>query len=390
VRAVWLAALVLGAPAAAVTVRVALTHDAPTVRLVGPTRFTRPDGSQGLALAGTVRPAADGLSLDDAPLAAGTRLAAADGGPLALALGGEPPRHCRGVCRLSLSASRQILVVNELDLEAYVQGVVPLEIGPKAPPAALAAQAVAARTYALFKRGDGTRADYDFDVAGTQNYRGCDPETPAVNAAVASVAGQVLRIDGQLLDAVYSTCCGGVTASAAEAWGTPAKGLTTLADRDGGPPVLDPTGLQAFLHTTADAWCRGDAMYRWRRAVPRADLLARATAWLARSHGAGRVTDLSVGARGPGGRVDVLLLKGDQGQTEVRGDRLRWVFGDGDQALPSTLFLLEGDASQCQICGGGHGHGVGLCQAGALAMAAAGRDAAAILRHYYPGAVLGS
>jgi stage II sporulation protein D len=354
-----------------------------------------PLGAAPLTLGDTViTPAADGLLAAGHPLPSGTHLEASDGGPLRLAvLDAEhhgKARAYRGGCTLSTHGDGRLTVVNTVDLEDYLRGVVPLEIGSHAPPAALAAQAVAARSYALARRGDGTRAECDFDVAGTQSYGGREAESAATDAAVAGTAGQVLMAEDRIVEAAYHACCGGVTAAPEEAWGSPEVGLSAVLDtRDGGAPHFDESALRAWLRTTPDAWCAGHPLFRWTRTVSLADLLARAAAWLKGhrpSAHVGTLRAVSVTKRGPSGRATELLLHGDAGDAKVTGDRLRWVFGDGDRALPSTLMTLESEGDCITVRGAGYGHGVGMCQAGAVAMARAGRSASTILAHYYPGA----
>lgn len=276
-------------------------------------------------------------------------------------------RAYRGTLRLSTVGER-LVVVNVVGLEDYLRAVVPLEIGTSPPAAALQAQAVAARSYALARFGDGLRTVADFDVKNTQAYRGCDAESPATDAAVAATAGQVLQVDGQPLEAVYSACCGGLPADAAEIWGASIPGLRPGFGLPAGESWTDARLRQALR---ADASpCRGGDGYRWRRVINLAKL-------------PGAPLTCKVLKRGTSGRVLELWL----GPNLLRGDEIRNRLGEQD-SLPSLLFALSLQGRELTLDGGGYGHGIGMCQAGAIGLAKQGQTSDEILAYYYPTAEL--
>lgn len=300
-------------------------------------------------------------------------------------------------------------VVNEVELETYLRGVVPWEIGrhDRNALAALEAQAVAARTYAFSYLG--TRSARGFDVFASvmdQVYRGRADQDHLCNEAIRRTRGLVLKHDGREIEAYYSACCGGVTSLIQDVWPREAKPyLVSHPDAMGG----------------GGAFCASSSHFSWEETWPRArlDLVLAETlpayldhmerpdraAWAgppftSRRGGdprrPGRLRDLEILRRTTSGRVAELAVVTDAGVYHLRGDRVRWVFpppGGHPAILRSAFFDLEldhtdGVLTQVTMRGRGYGHGIGMCQVGALEMARRGYDVRAILAHYYPGAVL--
>jgi stage II sporulation protein D len=304
-----------------------------------------------------------------------------------------------------------LTLVNSLDLESYLRGVVPWEIGrhDRTRLAALEAQAVAARTYTLSHLG--TRKSRGFDVYASvqdQVYRGASDEDPLCNFAVENTAGLVLRHDGQEIEAYYSACCGGVSSNIQEVWARPAKPyLVSKPDQASGG---------------GDAYCSEARHFHWREVwtAGRLDEILQHTLpeyveYISRPDRAewagpsftprdgssspdkpGRLRNLEILSRTASGRVARLAVTTDAGVYHVRGDRVRWVLkpASGNPfILRSALFEVElvRDSErlvEVGIRGRGYGHGIGMCQTGALAMAEQGKNVRQILAHYYPGAVL--
>jgi len=302
-----------------------------------------------------------------------------------------------------------LTLVNALELDSYLAGVLPREIGRGRPPsqlAALAAQAVTARTYVA--RRLGARADRGFDVFADvrdQVYSGAAVEDSLCNAAIAATAGLVLwRPEGGLADAFFHSTCGGHTASKDEVWPTPADPLLR------GRPDRRPGGA---------SWCAASKYSEWTEQwtwPELEDVLARTLpAYLTYLEGAGReawrpgafsaavtgadgrepgaLHDLAVVRRTSEGRVDVLEITCAAGIYRVRGDQTRRVLvpaGGRPTMLRSAWFELHVEPGRAVAARGrGWGHGLGMCQMGALGRAEAGQGAADILAAYYPGAILG-
>jgi SpoIID/LytB domain protein len=276
-----------------------------------------------------------------------------------------------------------LAVVNAVPEDRLLAGLVPAEIYPSAPMEALKAQAVAARTDLLAKIGDRHLADpYLFcNEQHCQVYKGAGHEHPRTTEAVRATRGEVLLSDGRLVDAVYSAVCGGHTEHNDHVWPGPAdpalRGRPDSAARDA-PAPGDEAALRQFVTTRPEAWCaRANGKFRWERRLDAGALGAELDI--------GRLSRIEVLTRGVSGRATSVRLVGTAGRREVDGElRIRRALG----GLPSAMFVADGDGGSIVLRGGGWGHGVGLCQIGAIGMAEAGRDYARILGHYYRGAKL--
>ncbi len=306
-------------------------------------------------------------------------------------------KRYRGVLRFyPADDGVSVMVVNVLAVEQYLRGVVPMEIGggrTAAEQPAVEAQAVAARSYTYVRLaaagGTGARhASYDV-VSGTsdQVYGGVEAERAFGDAGVASTSGLVLKYGGRTVDAPYSAACGGETASAEEVWRTGAQAyLRRVSDRI--------PGTQRY-------YCDPAPRFAWTRALESAELDAGMRQYL-RSYinvpaaGPGHVTGVVVESRTPSGRVAVLRVETESGRYNLRGNDVRYVLrAPGGEILNSTYFTVEpetgagGALRRLIIRGNGWGHGIGMCQWGAIGRARAGQDFRTILRTYYPGTDLG-
>jgi stage II sporulation protein D len=294
-------------------------------------------------------------------------------------------RRYRGWLRI-IPTDSGLLAVNHLPVEQYLRGVVPLEIGPRRADerAAVEAQAVAARSFTYVRMlGAGARA---WDVRGTtadQVYGGADAERAESDAAIAGTEGLVLTYAGRVVEAPYSAACGGETAAAEEVFrseGAPHLRRVSDARPDGG------------------AWCEIAPGFRWERRYDGMELQAGLERHL-RSYVRGvpgtlpPVTGVRVTGTTPSGRATGVEIetRGGARYAVARND-LRFVLRVPDGAIvPSTYLSLaadrrrDGSIARLVLTGRGNGHGVGMCQWGAIGRARAGQDARTILRSYYPG-----
>ena len=303
----------------------------------------------------------------------------ADGGDFQL-----QQRGYRGQLQVLVGRS-SLQAVNHLPIETYLPSVVGSEMPASWPQAALRAQAVAARTYALRQR----KAGAPFDVSATvksQVYKGVDAETPSTREAVAATRGQVLTYDGQLANAVFHSSGGGSTENSGDLWSRQLPYLVSVPDFDTSSPVsqwqqrLDPEQLRKAFREI------GGAM--------RIDVLA--------STGSGRIRQARV--TGPAGTIVLtgpelrsrLGLRSTLVRFETVAPEVAAMPVDATGAMPLTpppLPAIETPPLQVPqpallAIGRGFGHGVGMSQWGAYAMAQQGRDYRQILSHYYRGTEL--
>jgi stage II sporulation protein D len=317
----------------------------------------------------------------------GTLIARASGSAL-IALNG---RHYRGEL-LFVPADTDIAVVNRVRMDDYLRGVVPLEIGTRdaRDSAAVQAQAVTARSYAYVHLG-ASSASRPYDVTASvsdQLYGGADVETAVSNAAVTATRGLVLQYEGRVVNAPYHSACGGSTAAAEEIWRTPSE------------PYLQRVSDQ--IPGTNRFYCDIAPRFRWTRTLDGETLRAALVRYLATYTATpggypGTPRDVQVDTRTPSGRVGTLKIATDRGNYVLRGNDIRYVLrAPGGEILNSTSFTVEstmgrdGSIARLLLRGTGYGHGVGMCQWGAIGRARAGQDFRTILRTYYPGTTVGA
>jgi stage II sporulation protein D len=293
----------------------------------------------------------------------------------------------RGTLLLQPSPSGRLTAVNVLDMEIYLLGVVPREIGRVGPELleAVKAQAVAARTYAI--RYLGRREALGFDVFATtqdQVYGGVPAEHEPVSQGVRATEGEILTYGGQPIEAFYHSTCAGQTAAIEEVWNeAPRPYLRSVVD------VNPRTGL---------AYDSVSSRFRWTQRWPAADLAAIRSRTLADSlprgvRTVGEIRDMQVTQRTPSQRIRAMRITTSEGGTfTVGGDRIRWILPTPAGApLNSSRFDValvrdpSGRVSEVVATGGGWGHGIGMCQVGAMGRARDGQDYRTILRTYYNG-----
>jgi stage II sporulation protein D len=281
--------------------------------------------------------------------------------------------------------TQALTLVNYIAVEDYLRGVLPLEMGKRGwvEAEALKAQAVAARTYA-YKHISDNRGDQPFDVVRTiadQVYGGADAETAETDSAVTATAGLVLTWHGSLADAYYHSTCGGATAGVDEAWGRQAREyLSSRSD-------LAPDGR---------AYCSFSPSFTWEESWD-ADDLSRIMHTTARqavpgSRFSGRLKAILVDERFGSGRIKTCRLVGTGGSVECGSDRLRSVLrrknASGDILRSANFTVVKNGPHTFTLHGRGYGHGVGMCQMGAIGRARQGQDFEQILRAYFTGAEL--
>lgn len=273
----------------------------------------------------------------------------------------------RGQMKLIPSAwSKGVTVVNVVSIDDYLKGVVPCEVVPSWHMDALKAQAVAARTYAVYHKNSYRQGGYDVtDDTRSQVYKGAGAETAATTKAVVETAGEVVTYGGKPIDAVFHASGGGYTENSENVWGT------TVPYLKGVPETMK-----------ADAWTKTFTLDTFNKTLAGA------------SPQAGKIKNVKLSRlkkgpvkasdRGISGRVKLVEVVGSKGKATITGERMQGLFG-----LPSTMFDIRQSKKNIIITGYGSGHGLGLSQWGAEDMAArhgGKRDYYKdILLHYYTG-----
>ena len=289
------------------------------------------------------------------------------------------------------AAPEGLRVVEHIDLETYVAGVVASEMPSYFPLEALKAQAIAARTYALHHLGGHAAQGADICArVHCQAYGGLPSAGAPTLTAAQQTAGKVLCWNGLLVDALYHASCGGSTAPAWEVrQGKLLPYLRGGADRPSADELTPP-------------YCGVDHEVGWTVRLPWREAEALVTAnigtVLTRTGlSPGRLDGLRLIGNETTGRVQWLKVYTDEGTYRVRGDKVRWVFGTGRpgaRGLPSSAFDMTtqrepgGPPHTVVFEGVGRGHGIGLCQWGARGRALSGQTAVEILAAYYPGATV--
>ena len=254
------------------------------------------------------------------------------------------------------------LVINQVDMEEYVKGVVPAEVSSAWHPEMLKAQAVAARTYALYQQK--LSATREYDVAATvqdQVYRGKEGIDAAILRAVEETRGLVVTFQDAPIYAAFSSTAAGLTEDAMNVW---SKDYPYLR------------GVE----------CPFDLMspyYQWKSSFKISTLEQNL-----RDQGfsVGMIAAVTPLTFSRGGRVATLRILHSDGELIIRGEELRKSVGYA--IIPSTQFAVESIGQDVVLSGFGAGHAVGMCQWGAKELAELGYPFSTILQYYYPGTEL--
>ena len=295
-----------------------------------------------------------------------------------------------------------LLVVNRLGVESYLRGVVPLEIGNRQPgeEAAVEAQAVAARSYTYVHMAEAGNRGFDmYGSVQDQAYGGVDAEKAMTDAAVASTRDMVLRYGGRIINTPYSSTCGGSTASVSEVWWRQPDQpyLRPVSDRIPGSDSFycDPSPRFRWTATFDQDQLRNSLEKYLGTVTPASEPPVSANTNTPRMS-LGRITGFRVEGRTSADRVRAVSIQTARGNYVVRGNDVRFVLRTPSGGLLfSTYFTAEttsdgaGGIEKLVLKGGGNGHGIGMCQWGAIGRARAGQDYKTILTTYYQGTTVG-
>lgn len=255
-----------------------------------------------------------------------------------------------------------LLVVNTIDLEDYVLGVVPAEMNATWALEVLKVQAVAARTYVLYRQM--LRSHLEYDVVATvqdQVYRGRAGVNSRVQQAVDSTRGLAVTIEGRPILAAFSSTAAGPTEDASNVWSTDVP----------------------YLKGVECPFDRQSPYYQWTTAFPLAALEHKLTeAGVA----VGTIATMTPYSYSRAGRVRQIRILHSRGELLLKGEDLRRLVGY--RVIPSTRFTILSVGKEVKMTGHGSGHAVGLCQWGAKELAELGYSFTTILNYYYPGTVI--
>jgi len=304
-----------------------------------------------------------------------------------------------GTLELQPNAHGDFSLVNHVSLETYLRGVVPYEIGPNAPAQAVAAQTIIARTYALRNLRRFVVDNYQLcATVHCQVYKGLKGSNPISDRAISQTAGLVLTYNNELIDALYSSTTGGVTASFADTWnGSERPYLKPVIDSPNPlwdlikHPLNSERTFRHFIKMTKGFNETGrKGVFRWHKSRSIANLNNDLRKYLKKTRhplaNFKTIQSMEVFKRSRSGRILTLEIETDKGKLQLHKNEIRSAL----QPPRSTFFYIEPLIDQNKtlkgyaFIGGGFGHGVGLSQFGSYNLANIGWSAEKILAFYYP------
>ncbi|MCA9507411.1 MAG: SpoIID/LytB domain-containing protein [Myxococcales bacterium] len=237
-----------------------------------------------------------------------------------------------------------------LDLEKYVAAVLAGEVHESWPMEALKAQAIAARTFALLRMQERKNRPFHTQSSVTdQVFK--HHESQKLTKAAKETRGIVLTYRGRLIEASFHSTCGGHTCDSKSVWGK----------------------SYDYLQGVPCSYCSNSPTFRWKQSIPLPEVEQKLKQ---------KISFINVLQRGPYGRVLEFLIKGNR-QQEIKGQTFRTLMGT--MRIKSTMITnLSIKNNTIIFSGQGFGHGVGMCQYGALGMAKMGKNTRQILLYYYP------
>jgi stage II sporulation protein D len=242
-----------------------------------------------------------------------------------------------------------VTALNLVDFEEYLYSVVGAEAIPSWPLEALKAQAVAARTYALYKSSTAQSLPFDLDTTtSTQVYKGLESEYVSTHEAVNSTQGQILTYNNKPILAVFHASSGGHTENVEDVWSSALPYLRGVVDYDQLSPV-----------------------FQWSKSFTSAELGTLIK-------GVGEIKAFEPQRMTPNGRIVKIRVVGNQGSQLLGDDQLRKILD-----LRSTVLTITQNSNSFEFSGRGFGHGIGLSQWGTHYLAQQGVSYDRILQHYY-------
>ena len=271
----------------------------------------------------------------------------------------------RGIVDILRNPNGTLYAINHIGVEDYLYGVLHHEVAPWWPMEALRAQAIAARTYALYQARMSRPLEFDLKSStSSQVYGGSTSERFRTKRAVDQTAGKILTYQGKIFPTYFHATCAGTTAGAQELW------------------QMNLPPLSGNVHC---GYCRISPHYYWEAKVPLSEIEEQMNK---NRRPVGQILKIEVISLTPSGRVGSLRITGTAQETVMAAKDFRiWAGGD---RIRSTNFTVTLNDDTAEFHGKGWGHGVGLCQWGALGQSLLGRSHEKILQLYYPGSKIES
>lgn len=315
----------------------------------------------------------------------------------------------RGIIRIQ-HTEHGFLIVNELPLEEYLYGVVSSEMPSSYPQEALKTQAVCARTYALYQMEQAYYSAYGAHVDDTVNSQVYNniAETAQSKEAVDDTKGQYLEYDNQAIPAYfYSTSCG-TTSDVNDVWVKEEASPEYLRGHfQGMEEEMDGTNLSTeekfkeFITAKVECFEQSEDWFRWKGTTTLKKLTSHINKNV-KNGNIGDITNIEIAERSKGGVLKEIKITGKKGSLTVKGEyqirkvlcpeKTKLTLNNGEKRtvdmLPSGYFAIECKKDNVVFSGGGYGHGVGMSQNGAKAMAELDHGYEDILLFYYPGTML--
>jgi len=265
----------------------------------------------------------------------------------------------RGNIEILVSPQQKLTVVNKLGLEEYIMGVVPKETFSSWPEDALKAQAVAARTFAIYHIRNHGKGDDDIVTPMHQVYGGMSAEDPRTTKAVLETEGEILTYNDNVLCTFFYSCCGGRTEKAGNIF----------------PKIKD------YPHPVKSPYCKNTKNYSWKYSIAVANCEQKFK--LKGKSFYGPVVKVKVLKRFESGRIAKIQFSSRRKSFVLTGEECRNILGY--DKIKSTLFNVKLKRGRIYFSGRGWGHAVGLCQWCTKGMADRSYKYDKILSHFYPG-----
>lgn len=309
---------------------------------------------------------------------------------------GKEDRIYEGEISIYQNRDMYLEVVVKLPLEEYLKGVIPYEMGGDSPLESLKAQAVAARSEAVIALRSDLYSGPNFDLTSDvecQVFSGNHKRTETSDRAVAESRGIILSENGEPINAYYASNCGGHSELIKNVWPNRSNQRTyQVAFSDNSEHqsmnLSSEKAIHDWINSNPEVYCNpnlGTALpgwsqknFRWQREISMEDI----SQMVSKGNNFGNLQQINPTKRGVSGRIYEAEFVCENEKIMVTGElKIRQLFSP---SLRSAAFITEKTDSSFILKGAGWGHGVGMCQSGAVSQAKQGLGFKSILLHYYP------